>query len=297
MRQDDAMRAEGRGPFLERPAIVGEKLSASPALASMGGLLHVAWTGRDFRLNLAASADLRTLSGKTTLPDTSWKRVSRSVGGEGPSDTEAVGMAPALAATASGLQLSWTGTDRHVNLMTLRTDAPARIRFDETSLAPPAVSGLGDDVVVAWTGTDRHLNLLQTRDGRWLPPMRLEGRTGDAPAVAAVGDQLGVAWAGTDRHLNLLLSRGGRFGSPSVLAEKSSMVPAICFVGEEAVVAWTGSDRHLNVAVTRGGAIVRKTVIDQTSSVAPALCTHRGEVVLGWGGTDGRLNLARLGLP
>ena len=43
------------GAFQDGPVILGERSTASPALASRGGQLHLGWTGSDYRRDLLGS--------------------------------------------------------------------------------------------------------------------------------------------------------------------------------------------------------------------------------------------------
>ncbi|HET6953276.1 MAG TPA: hypothetical protein VFI47_23045, partial [Acidimicrobiales bacterium] len=61
-------------------AVLAEKSSASCAVASARGALHLAWTGSDSRLNLVSSGDGRHFGGKRTLPHRSSQTVWRNSG-------------------------------------------------------------------------------------------------------------------------------------------------------------------------------------------------------------------------
>jgi hypothetical protein len=60
--------------------------------------------------------------------------------------------------------LAWTGSDRHLNLLTLRRGgAGGPLRLDATSSCSPALCAHRDAVVLAWTGGDARPNLLRLR--------------------------------------------------------------------------------------------------------------------------------------
>ena len=77
--------------------------------------------------------------------------------------------APAVAGWHDQLYLAWTGSDRHVNLLTLAVDGPdpvsgEKTRFEEaTSHHGPAVCSHQGGLVVAWSGTDHRLNVAHLR--------------------------------------------------------------------------------------------------------------------------------------
>jgi hypothetical protein len=250
-------------PDDDSSAVLGEKSSTSCAVASWQGLLHLAWTGSDTRLNTISSPDGRRFENKRTLPHRSSKTVTRDPGttGVGPSrgrtlgdstmTTETVPLAPAMVATAGGLYLAWTGTDRRLNVWGPGLDGAGHVVFPETSSEAPALGASGQDVMLAWTGTDRHLNLLQAQNGAWDRPLRLDETTSEAPSLGAVGNEIVLGWTGTDRRLNLLTLRAGLAGTPVRLDATSSHCPAVCAHLDGLVVAWIGTDRRLNVRLRR----------------------------------------------
>lgn len=287
--------------------VLGEKSSTSCAIASWRGDLHVAWTGSDMRLNTMSSPDCRHFVAKRTLrhrsSTTETTRRNRVVSAgvsagvyDSETTTTTVPLAPALAATTTGVHLAWTGTDRRLNVWGPGLGAAGHVVLPERSPHPPALAAWGPDVVLAWTGTDRHLNVIHTRDGSWVRPRRLDETSPCAPAIAAAGRELVVAWTGTDRHVNVLRTRDGAWDRPRRLRETSSNAPALCAAGSGFVLAWTGTDRHLDLLDLRpaGGSAVR---LRATSSHSPALCTHLGALIVAWTGTDRRLNVARRRLP
>ena len=172
--------------------VLAERTGASCAVASWQGRLHLAWTGSNMRLNTISSSDGRHFEGKRTLSHRSYKTVtrsSRSSSGSSLSDTttEYVPLAPALAATASGLVLAWTATDRRLNVSGPGMGDAGYLELGETSSNPPALGAAGHDLMLAWTGTDSHLNLLHVRAGAWSRPWRLDETSSCPPAVCMAG--------------------------------------------------------------------------------------------------------------
>jgi hypothetical protein len=175
---------------------------------------------------------------------------------------ERSGTSPRLAAAGDGgLLLSWTGTDRHVNLLTLDDDpylasgppAAAKTTLEQArSAEPPAACWHEGGAVLAWTGADRRVNILPQAMAPSGPPIRLEAaRSSHAPALCSHQGSLVLAWTGTDHRINIL----------------------------------TGAEEPYGTPVRLDGA---------RSTDAPVLCGHQGSLIVGWSGTDRRLNLARL---
>jgi hypothetical protein len=178
-----------------RPTTFRERTTHSPALAPAGpGRLTLAWTGTDTHVNLLTVAagppggPLRPAGPKLTL------------------DRAKSGQAPAVCRHRDGTALAWTGTDRHVNVLSNAGDpACPALRLEQArSGSRPAVCSHRGALVVAWTGTDRHVNVLTNAVDPAQPPLRLEqAKTGSAPALCSHRDALVLGWTGTDRRPNL----------------------------------------------------------------------------------------------
>jgi hypothetical protein len=278
--------------------VLAERTGASCAVASWQGRLDLAWTGSDMRLNTISSPDGWHFEGKRTLSHRSYKTVSRSSETSlRDTTTEYVPLPPALAATASGLVLAWTGTNRRLNVSGPHMGDAGHLELGETSSNPPALGSAGHDLMLAWTGTDNHLNVLHMNAGAWSRPWRLDETSSCPPAVCMARqdqNEMVLAWTGTDRHLNLLQTRDGVWGQPWRLDEKSTLAPTVCAIGEALVLGWTGTDRHVNLLTLRRGAAAAPVRLDATSSCSPALCPHLDALVLAWTGADGRPNLRHL---
>jgi hypothetical protein len=216
-------------------------VALAPSLAVSGDRLYLAWRGSNAALNLLVAEP--PAQGPVTLRERS-------------------GTSPRLAATGDGgLLLSWTGTDRHVNLLALDQDpylasgppVAAKTTLEQArSAEPPAVCQHEGGAVLAWTGTDRRVNILLQAMAPSGPPVRLEAaRSSHAPALCSHQGSLVLAWTGTDHRINIL----------------------------------TGAEEAYGTPVRLDGA---------RTSDAPALCSHQGSLIVGWSGTDRRLNLARL---
>jgi hypothetical protein len=169
-------------------------VALAPSLAVSGDRLYLAWTGGNLALNVLA-AEQPAPATAVTLKERSENPPSLATGGNGT------------------LVLAWTGTDRHINLLTLAGDAystpspsgGAKTRFEEAkSGSAPALCSHQGSLILAWTGSDRHVNILAGAEEPYGAPVRLEeARSGSAPALCSHQGSLFVAWSGTDHHLNV----------------------------------------------------------------------------------------------
>lgn len=282
--------------------VLPERSSAACALASWDGQLYVAWTGTDYHLNIAASAEWGHFSGKQRLPFRSYRQETTSSSatsssGTSSTTTHTIGLRPALAPAGELLHLAWRSSHRALNVTAgAHGGWPSPLQVSERSSRAPALAAAGPGAItLAWTGTDNHVNLLMLADGLPAPAQPAApkstfevARTSSGPAVCGHRGEVVVAWTGTDRHVNLM--------SPSrpplwLDLAKSGSAPAVCSHQGALALAWTGSDRRVNVVTdVDHPSLVR---LEQAkSSYSPALCSHRGALVLAWTGTDRRPNLA-----
>jgi hypothetical protein len=128
----------------------------SPALASFGGRLYIAWTGTNMHLNVESSANGMTFGNKVTLGDTSDAAPALAI------------ETPAVKGQPTRLVLGWTGVGNlKLNTMT-STDGrtfggkvtSGQTGFGGLALLSPSAGALD----IAWTGVQtgpRHLNFMQ----------------------------------------------------------------------------------------------------------------------------------------
>jgi hypothetical protein len=210
-------------------------IALPPSLVGAGEQVYLAWTSPYGALNL--------LVGQPPGRFTTFAVKQRSV------------ESPALTTSERGSpMLAWTGTDRHVNLLSLTKNRSGKpVWLDSAkSHCPPAACSHRGSLMVAWTGTDRRINLLSLTGNSSAAPIWLEeAKSSHAPAVCSHRGGLILAWTGTDRRINVLSLTGSAPGTPARLEEAKS-------------------------------------------SHAPALYSHRGGLILAWAGTDSRINLGRL---
>lgn len=274
---------------------VPERGGSSCTLETHDGHLCLAWTGTDRRLNTLWSVDGRSFGGKATLDHRSSRTESH-----GNNSTSVIPMPPTLAPTDAGLLLSWTGTDRRLNVLNLHGGHETHMIVNQRSSRPPALTAHKDDVVLAWTGTDRRLNIAyRNLDGSFGAPGQLAATSSRAPSVCHAGRDLMVAWTGTDRHLNLVrVSQGAPVAGPLTLQETSSHAPALCAWGdgdEVVILAWLGTDRRINLMeVTTDLHPISTTTLDVRARFRPALAVHQGDLMQAWVSSGRQLNVGRL---
>jgi hypothetical protein len=180
-----------------------EKSAASCALTTWDERVHLAWTGTDLHLNLAAWPDGRGLVGKQRLAQRSYRYESERSFGE--DRRKIVAMSPSLVGSGERLWLAWTGSNGALNVLAADRGGPfAPMALKQRSTRSPSLTTAQDGtVVLAWTGTDRHLNLLTVRTDWSREPVRLDAKSSAAPAVCSHGGDLVLAWTGSDTRLNL----------------------------------------------------------------------------------------------
>jgi hypothetical protein len=149
-----SLLAAGR-PGPAAPVTLNERSGNGPSLATAeDGSLALAWTGTDRHLNLLP---LAADPGGPPVP---------LAGAKTRLEQARSGSAPALCSHQGSLVLAWTGSDRHINILTGAQSpygAPVRLEQARSGSAPALCSHQGS-LVLAWSGTDHHLNLARLQD-------------------------------------------------------------------------------------------------------------------------------------
>ncbi|MEN8649618.1 galactose oxidase-like domain-containing protein [Streptomyces sp. 21So2-11] len=291
--------------------IVPETSSHSPAVASDGARVFLAWTGEgDGNLNVMVSTDhAATFGGKHTSGNTSPD-------------------APVLAVCRGDLFVAWTGEgDGNLNVALVEhTDTPAprvtgltrHVVLPETSPFRPALTADEDgNLYLAWTGEgDGNLNVIISSDtgATWRAKATFGESSDEGPAVAA-GEcgSLYLAWRGSsNEQLNIAqVALTGPPTAPSItglmhkriLPDRSAHTPALAsrdFLSAGTgplVLGWTGEGAQaLNLAAPAYTAHYRKAVFEQESSDdGPSLARHQGQLLLAWRGSGSEhLNVAKI---
>lgn len=282
---------------------LGERSQAAPAVASWKQRSHIAWTGRDGRLNVMSSPDGRQFEQKRTFSYKSLQTISISAGSLGTKPVTYYN-APSLSAAADGLVLAWRGADRYLHVSTFPFGPrgfPLEATINESSADALSTAAFGSEIALAWRTYQRpndlfvsRVQLLLSEGGRFLTAVQLRATTRWPPALCAVGNQVVLAWTRTDRNINVIFSPVGPSPVLLPLEATTSAAPALCSLGDDVVLAWTGTDRHINLSVIRDQTAYRPVRLNQTTSYAPAVCSFLGDLLLAWTGSDKRLNIALL---
>ncbi len=283
-------------PGLVCQVVLGETSTNSPALASLNGLLYLAWTGvGNNELNVNCSEDNgATFAGKAMSADTSQQ-------------------APALCANQGNLFMAWTGVGNNkLNVCKVNvsgnsvTGFAGKVTLSETSRYSPALASLNGLLYLAWTGVGNNkLNIaVSLNNGTSFVNKYVSSQTSTAaPALTVQNGVLYIAWKG-DGNDSLNVGRVAISGSTILnitnvvtLPDTSKNPPALASNGN-LYLAWKGDgNANLNVEnSTNGGqSFGDKFTSDQTSNVAPALASLNESVYAAWTGTaNSSLNVARI---
>jgi hypothetical protein len=253
--------------------VLAETSTNSPALASLNGLLYLAWTGvGNNQLNVNCSADNGvTFAGKKIGEDTSQQ-------------------APVLCACQGNLFIAWTGVgNNNLNVSIVNVSGNKVSGFSgkvtlmsETSLYSPALASLNGLLYLAWTGVgNNQLNVaVSLNNGTSFVNKYVSTQTSTAaPALTVQNGVLYIAWKG-DGNDNLNIGQVAISGNAIskitnvvTLPDTSKNSPALASNGN-LYLSWKGDgNTNLNVeSSTNGGqSFSNKLTSVQTSNVAPAL--------------------------
>jgi hypothetical protein len=269
----------------------------SPALASLNGLLYLAWKGDgNDNLNVECSADNGlTFGGKYTSPESS-------------------PLSPALCAQGSLLFIAWKG-DGNDNLNVAQVDLAGnsvngfsnKYVSGETSPVSPALASLNGLLYLAWKGDGNDsLNIMVSADnGASFGNKYTSSQTSpQSPGLTAHNGNLYITWKG-DGNDNLNVAQvniSGNsitgFSNQVTLPDTSQLTPTIASNNGKLYLGWKGDGNDsLNVesSTDNGASFGNKYTSFESSPQAPVLCAHNGSVYIGWKG-DGNdnLNVAQL---
>ncbi|MBS1690640.1 MAG: hypothetical protein JST91_00210 [Actinobacteria bacterium] len=242
---------------VEHKVLVAESSDTSPALASIGDRLFLAWKGSgNDQLNIAFSRDDgQSFGGKAILAEESE-------------------YAPALAAHAGRLYLAWTGLEEQLNVARVKVGEfgidglDGITELDETSEAAPALASHGGRLYLAWKGSGNdELNLCFSVDGSGFGGKRIFGETSShGPSLASHGGRLFMAWKGSGNEqfsVARVVLVGNTAGSHAIegleakvtLGDFSEEPPAIGSWNDSLLcLAWKGeADDNLDFRVSRDG--------------------------------------------
>lgn len=245
----------------------------------------LAWTGTDFRLNVATVTLSNGLCKQVTISETSH-------------------LAPALAVLHSQVFMAWTGTDNALNVLassdSTTWDTRKTVTISRTSAHCPALAVFHNALYLAWTGTDGQLNLLSSSDGKtWNNKVIIpDQHSPAAPTLAVSPNALYLGWQGTDNRLNVLASRDGRIWDPTkkitIPNELTSMAPVLVVFTNVLYLCWVGSGNNwINFLSSSDGMTFgnKYTLPNETTFATPALAVCNNQMYLAWTGTNTALNV------
>lgn len=176
---------------------LGWESTRSPALASFGGTLFIAWKDASDRLNVASSTDGgQSFAGHLVSNETSPQ-------------------APTLAVHGSSLLIAWKGDGNDfLNVATVAVSGRVAtgitnktIISSETSPQSPAIASFGGTLFLAWKGDGNdYLNVMQSTDGgrSFFGKYTSFERSPSAPTLAVhANKKLLIGWRGEQDHLDL----------------------------------------------------------------------------------------------
>lgn len=232
---------------------------ASPALATLGSRLLLAWRGSgNPQLNMAvALADGHTLKAVNTFGDSS-------------------DFGPALTVHNGTVFLAWTGRgDNKLNVAKVAFTPDGlpvlvdKVVLNDSSDASPALASTGRHLFLAWRGSDNtQLNAAYSGDdGRTFSGTTTFGDSSEfGPALTNHAGGVFMAWTGQGNNkvngakLLLLGSTGGAplrivLEDKVVVDEFAEAAPALASYKDLLFLAWAGMDnRFLNLRISRDGA-------------------------------------------
>lgn len=273
---------------------LGETSPLSPALASTGTFLHLAWSGvGNKQLNVLCSNNGTTFGTKFTSTETSPQ-------------------APALCGHNGILIVGWKGNGNdnlnvaHITLnATSATGLTNKVTLGDTSPLSPALASFNGRLYIAWKGDGNdQLNIMSSGDnGATFGGKYTSTETSpQAPSLSVNGSNLVISWKGDGNdNLNVahVLVNGATvtgFGNKVTLPDTSPVGTAITSSGNQLFLAWKGDgNNNLNVeSSANGGATFSgKFTSTETSTLAPALTTANGKVYIAWTGVgNSELNIA-----
>jgi len=230
----------------------------SPAVASYGDKIYVAWTNKKSVVQLAV------FSFKDADPTITF--VNNPVLAS--RQTSITG--PALAADEKLVYLSWIGTDGEKKLNFCQLDRAdlentAKVNVNvttydgEASDYPPALAVFKSNVFLAWTGTD--LKVYISGGGSFEPDLATKQSLGNGvygPALTTGyreedgSDRLFLGWKRTNSknepsHFLVTYSRNGSLFvkkkcACGTLKESSDFQPSLAYFRKRLYLAWTGQD-------------------------------------------------------
>ncbi len=270
-----------------------------PSIVEFEGCLYLAWTGRDYRLNLMVSTDGGSTFGNQCIF----------------SESERAAFGPALCVHNGMLYIAWTGyAMAGINLVSLDTfqgggGLDRKISKKSLHVGQSTALGAGQSagslglasangkLYIAWTDLQSNqLNVMySTDDGNTVAGIYTSSETSDnGPSLCLHQGRLYIAWSGSSPNILVNVAGVPTGDTPGPFTNKlennptTLTSPSLASAGGYLYIAWADdSDLRLNgmLSLDNGQSFdFQYTSADQTSQVAPTLCDYNNSTYIAWAG-------------
>jgi hypothetical protein len=272
------------------PYISAQTSGQGPSMAWLSGILYLAWTGKDDKLNVMSSTDGGlTFSNQFPSP-------------KQPSQTSA--QSPSLCVANGTLYIAWTGIDSKLNVATVTLDGAQVTGFSTpqtydsaTTDFAPALAWLNGTFYLAWSGTDGKLNIMWTPDIFNTLPQQYPSssqpsqRSLNSPTLSAFSNDLYIGWTGTNSMGNIAQAALSESQVTDLINlvpfnQESAYGPALASVGGQLYLSWVGNgNNRLNLISSPDGQnFSGQYTSRQTSIGSPGLCSSDQNLYCVWTG-------------
>ncbi len=237
-------RSFGTVVTLPESSIDGPGFAFGTSDAFPNGLIFLAWSDPQQRLNVMASPDGQTFGDKITLDATS------PVGS-------------ALAFGNGRWYLAWVAADSYLLNILSWTDIArlsdlSNVTLDESTGAAPGLSFINGTLYLLWRGTDenRTLHIMQSPDGvNFTNKIELGESSDFRPVLTQQGTLFYLAWIRRDPQHQLNLEIGGdvsSLGHKQTFSEASGAGPMLANVAGQIYIGWTSADNPAQINISTG---------------------------------------------
>lgn len=283
---------------LEGKVTLGDTSPLGPALASLNGIIYLAWKGDgNDNLNVMCSFDDgHTFGGKLISPETS-------------------PAAPSLCVHNQTLFIAWRGDGGNEYLNVARvsvagdhvTGLTNKVTLTDTSPFTPAIASCNGRLFIAWRGAGNpDLNVMYSSDnGATFGHKCISTETSvQAPSLGTMNNALYISWKG-DGNDNLNVARVAMTGNDivglidkSILPDTTQLSPSLTVNNNRLYLGWKGDGNpYLNLESSTNGTSFggKQTITNEATTQPLGLCSHDAKVFIAWkGDNNDNLNVAHL---
>ncbi|CAD6879907.1 hypothetical protein [Methylomonas albis] len=247
----------GPGGAIVAKATLRQKTSSRPAVATIGGVLVIAYreTGSD---------KLRLISSENIAPPAVPMRFVQLLRVTLAAPWQTTEGAPALCVHQGALFVGWRGAGNpRLNIARVRVrQLRVLATLPDTSESGPALVSFDSLLYLAWHGGDNRLNLMRSGDGgvsfadKFISPLLADA----SPALVALNSELYIAWKyGESLSIGKVQTAPGAlvpvnfvWQQSTLGAENTDAAPALAAAGASGCIAWKGvGNRNLNCEPTQ----------------------------------------------